>query len=301
MRLASPASLSSLVILVLLVGCAGAPDRPGEPPQPSEPSAPTPVVASRAGGDDPPEDRIVPGVGYADTPRLPDSRYLVHDGNRPQPRVVKVGDLPSVGSGAAPSDATILFDGNGLDRWTGSSGPAGWKLVGEAMEVNGTGSITTRDEYGDIQLHLEFRTPEPRGDSQGRGNSGVFLMGRYEVQILDSWDNPTYPDGQSGSLYGQKPPLVNASLPPGQWQTYDLVFRAPRFDEDGSVRTPARVTLFHNGICVHHDQPFLGPTRHRALTEYAPHPGRGPIQLQDHGNPIRFRNIWVRELRGYDE
>ena len=216
----------------------------------------------------------------------------MHDKHRPVPPVVAPGT-----AGSPPSDAVVLFDGTDLSAWQGGGGDAQWRLVDGAMEVNGTGDIQTRDAFGDIQLHLEFRTPaEVSGNSQGRGNSGVFLMGRYEVQVLDSWENPTYPDGQCAAIYGQRPPLVNASLPPGQWQSYDIIFIAPRFAEGGAVESPARVTVFHNGVLVHHDVPFQGPTRHRALTEYAPHPATGPIRLQDHGNPVRFRNIWVREL-----
>lgn len=235
--------------------------------------------------------------GYDDTPYLPGSRWRVHDSTRPHPPVVTPGERP----GAPPSDATVLFDGSGLDAWqaAGSDGePARWRLVDGAIEVNGTGSIETRELFADVQLHIEWRTPvPPEGESQGRGNSGVFLMGRYEVQVLDSYENVTYADGQAAALYGQRPPDVNASRAPGKWQSYDIVFLAPRF-EDGRLVEPARVTVLHNGVLVHHDRAFLGPTRHRALPEYAPHPPQGPIQLQDHGNPVRFRNVWVRRLDG---
>jgi hypothetical protein len=164
-------------------------------------------------------------------------------------------------------------------------------------EVNGSGDITTLADFGDCQLHLEWAAPAPaRGTSQARGNSGVFLLGRYEVQILDSFDNPTYADGQCAALYGQTPPLANACRPPGQWQSYDIVFRAPRFAADGTLVAPARATVFHNGVLVHLDQDFLGETTHRALPTYRPHADRGPIRLQDHGDAVRFRNIWVRPL-----
>lgn len=233
--------------------------------------------------------------GYDDTPFLPGSRWRVHDASRPHPPVVTPGERP----GAPPSDAIVLFDGSSLDAWRAAGTddePARWRLVDGAMEVNGTGSIETREAFGDVQLHVEWRTPTPpEGESQGRGNSGVFLMGRYEVQVLDSYENVTYADGQAAALYGQRPPDVNASRPPGVWQSYDIVFLAPRFEGERLVE-PARITVFHNGVLVHHDRPFLGPTRHRTLPESTPHPPKGPIQLQDHGNPVRYRNVWVRRL-----
>ncbi len=239
------------------------------------------------------QDHAAPG--YDDTPFLPGSRWRVHDSARPRPAVVAPGERP----GDPPADAVVLFDGTSLDAWrsAGTDGdPARWRLVDGAMEVNGTGSIETRESFGDVQLHVEWRTPTPpEGESQGRGNSGVFLMGRYEVQVLDSFENETYADGQAAALYGQRPPDVNASRPPGEWQSYDIVFLAPRFEGERLVE-PARITVFHNGVLVHHDRAFLGPTRHRALPEYTPHPPEGPIQLQDHGNPVRFRNVWVRRL-----
>ncbi len=284
-----------------LVGCVGA--APQDELDSAGLAPATTGIPDGSSSDRPDARTVIPEVGYTDTPLLPYSEFRVHDGNRPQPRMVLAGDQTSLPApGAAPSDAIILFDGNDLESWTGTGGAARWKIERDAMEVNGTGDIQTRKEFGDIQLHLEFRTPDVvRGDSQGRGNSGVFLMERYEVQILDSWQNPTYPDGQAGALYGQRPPLVNASMPPGTWQCYDIVFIAPRFSDSGEVESPALVTLFHNGILVQHDQPFLGPTRHRTLPSYEAHPPRGPIRLQDHGNPMRFRNIWVRELDTRDE
>ena len=166
------------------------------------------------------------------------------------------------------------------------------------MEVVGrTGDIETREHFGDCQLHLEFATPaEVRGDSQGRGNSGVFLMGRYEIQVLDGYDNPTYADGTTGAIYGQHPPLVNACRKPGEWQTYDIYFTAPRFGPDGKLLAPARVTVVHNGIVVHNNRELLGPTAHKSLPQYRAHEERGPIALQDHGDPVRYRNVWVRDL-----
>ena len=165
------------------------------------------------------------------------------------------------------------------------------------MVVNGSGSIVSAESFGDMQLHIEWATPSKvEGSSQGRGNSGVFLMNRYEVQILDSYDNKTYPDGQAAALYGQMPPAVNACRAPGEWQSYDIVFRAPRY-EGGQVVQPARATVLHNGVVGHDAQEFLGRTTHRNVAKYEDeHPAEAPIALQDHGNPVRFRNIWVRRL-----
>ena len=288
---------AALLVLaaLLLPGCAGT-ETGSSAEKPVAPTAgenAAPQAASAA----------APNVGYSDTPVLPGSKYRVHDGTRPQPKSIHVGDQATLPApGAAPSDARILFDGNDLSQWRGGSGDARWKLTRGAMEVNGTGDIRTRDKFGDVQLHLEFRTPTGgNATSQGRGNSGVFFMDRYEVQVLDSFRNPTYPDGQAAAIYGQRPPLVNASLPPGQWQTYDIVFVAPRFAKNGDVVSPARVTVFHNGVLVQYDVPLSGPTRHRTLTEYEPHGPAGPIRLQDHGNPVQFRNIWLRPLQGVAE
>jgi hypothetical protein len=164
------------------------------------------------------------------------------------------------------------------------------------MEVNGQGSIETRERFGDCQLHLEWAAPaNVEGFGQDRGNSGVFLMGRYEVQVLDSRDNATYADGQAAALYGQTPPAVNASKAPGEWQTYDILFRAPRFANDTLV-SPALVTVIHNGVVVHHATAFHGATAHKQTGAYAAHAADGPIVLQDHGSPVRFRNIWVRRM-----
>lgn len=232
--------------------------------------------------------------GYDDTPHLPGNRWRVHDKARPRPAVVKPGEGTS-----PPSDAVVLFDGTGLGAWRAESGeaPAAWRVAAGTMEPNGTGSIATRDAFGDCQLHIEWATPaKVEGESQGRGNSGVFLMGLYEIQILDSYENPTYADGQAAALYGQRPPAVNACRPPGAWQTYDILFRAPRFDGE-KVLEPALVTVLHNGVAVHHAEALLGATAHRTLALYKPHPPEGPIVLQDHGNPVRFRNVWVRRLQ----
>lgn len=219
--------------------------------------------------------------------------------DRPRPPVVQPGpERPPV---PPPADAIVLFNGTNLDEWQSSDSvpkPARWKVKGGYMEVvPGTGSIRTRRGFGDVQLHVEWRAPSPpRGSGQDRGNSGVFLMGLYEVQVLDSWHNDTYPDGQAASLYGQYPPLVNATRPPGQWQTYDIIFRRPRFGADGALLRPARATVIHNGIVVQDAVSFKGATAHAREAVYQPHESRLPIQLQDHEHPVRFRNIWVREL-----
>lgn len=233
--------------------------------------------------------------GYTDTPKLPNG-WRVHDAERPRPAVVDPGPAPAAPV-PAPADATVLFDGTNLDAFTGREGAAKWEVKDGAMQVSRTGDIQTKREFGDCQLHVEWAAPSPaKGSSQGRGNSGVFFFGRYEVQVLDSFDNETYADGQAAALYGQVPPLVNACRKPGEWQTYDIVFRAPRFGADGKVTEPARVTVIHNGVLVHHDQPLFGPTGHRSSPSYEAHGPKGAIRLQDHGDPVRYRNLWIREL-----
>jgi hypothetical protein len=230
-------------------------------------------------------------TGYKDTPLLPGGKWHVHDPDRPPPRSVSARE-----PGAPPSDAIVLFDGKDLSAWKNGDKPAGWKVENGYAEVNGTGNIETRESFGDCQLHVEWAEPaKVEGESQGRGNSGVFLMGRYEIQVLDSYDNRTYADGQCGALYGQEPPLVNACRKPGEWQSYDIVFRAPRFEGD-KLASPGVVTVLQNGVVVQHAQPFLGATVHRALAQYSPHAPTAPLALQDHGNPVRYRNIWIRRL-----
>jgi hypothetical protein len=250
-------------------------------------------LTSAMSAQDPAPQRPAPGPGYTDTPLLPGSEWRVHDAARPRPPVV---EPPPPAPAPAPADAVVLFDGDDLEQWRGRGGEAKWTVEDGAMVVNGTGDIQTAAEFGDCQLHVEWAAPaDVKGSSQHRGNSGVFLMGRYEVQVLDSYDNETYADGQAGALYGQSPPRVNACRPPGAWQSFDIVFEAPRFEGDKLV-APARVTVFHNGVLVHHAVELLGQTAHRAVAAYKPHGPRGPIRLQDHGSPVRFRNVWVREL-----
>jgi hypothetical protein len=242
-------------------------------------------------------------LGYDDTPIITGTNFHVHDGNRPQPRIVQPGTSSNQDApGAPPSDAVILFDGSDLSQWASLSGDdAKWKAENGYMEVvPGTGDIQTRDGIGDCQLHIEWAAPSVvKGDSQGRGNSGIFLLGLYEIQVLDCYDNPTYSDGTTGAVYGQYPPLVNACRKPGEWQVYDILWEAPRFS--GQVLKPARVTVILNGVVLHHAVEPQGPTQHRQTASYSPHPATGPLRLQDHGDLVRFRNIWYRPLTGYDQ
>ena len=237
-------------------------------------------------------------LGYDDTPMLPGLPFHVHDPQRPHPPVV----TPAAQVGGAPSDAIVLFDGklvNGdaLSQWQSAKG--NWKVGDGYFEVApGAGDLATKQKFGDVQLHIEWAAPaEIRGTSQNRGNSGIYLQGRYEIQVLDSYQNVTYADGQASAVYGQYPPLVNASLPPGQWQTYDIIFHGPRFDKDGNVTRKARVTVFHNGVLTQDNVEPTGPTAHKARPPYKPTPEKLPLSLQDHNHPVRYRNIWVRELQ----
>jgi len=211
----------------------------------------------------------------------------------PEPQVISPG-IPS----AMPTDAIVLFDGNDLSKWTGRNGAAEWTVANDAFTVKpGTGDISTVDSFGDVQLHIEWRTPTAIvGESQGRGNSGVFLMERYEVQVLDSYQNRSYSNGQAGSIYKQYMPLVNASRRPGEWQTYDIIFMAPRFASDGSLKQPATITVLHNGVLVQNHVSLKGPTVFRGRPKYEPHATKAPLQLQDHSNLVSYRNIWLREL-----
>ncbi len=225
--------------------------------------------------------------------------WQIHDMARPQPPVVNPG--PAGPPGPVPADALVLFDGKDLSQWTDGKGQAArWKVENGYMEVAAkTGSIRTAREFGDCQLHVEWMAPLPAtGTSQERGNSGVFLMNLYEVQVLDCYENRTYADGMTASIYGQYPPAVNACRPPGEWQSFDIVFHRPRFDAEGKVLVPARMTVFHNGVLVHDNAELMGPTSHKVRLPYSRHPDRLPISLPNHSRPVRYRNIWIRELGG---
>jgi len=227
--------------------------------------------------------------------------YEVHDMKRPQPvavtPVIPATDQPS----KPPSDAVVLFDGTDVSKWKPEKGDGDvkWKNEnGTLVVVPKSGAIESKDQFGDAQVHIEWQHPKDiQGKSQGRGNSGIFLMGLYELQVLDNYQAETYPDGMVGGVYGQYPPLVNAARPPGEWGAYDIIFRAPKY-EGSKVVKPARVTVLLNGVVVQDNVELLGPTMHKTLTTYpAEHPAKGPIRLQDHGHPVKFRNIWVRELK----
>jgi hypothetical protein len=244
-------------------------------------------------------------LGFTDTPILPGQKWHVHDPDRPYPPVVTPGATP----GAPPSDAIVLFDGKDLSKWAqaGKGADAGkivdakWPVKNGYFEVGpGTGPLMTRDKFGDIQLHIEWsEPPEIKGASQGRGNSGILIMGLYEIQVLDTYKNPTYADGHAGAIYGQWPPLANAARPPGEWQTYDIMFEAPKF-EAGKLVKPAYQTVLWNGIFVQNRKEVMGPMVYRQVAHYTAHDAELPLALQDHNNPVRFRNVWVRRPGTYD-
>jgi hypothetical protein len=246
-------------------------------------------------------------LGFKDTPMLPNLPYHVHDSDRPHPKVV----TPSPAPGGPPSDAVVLFDGHDLSHWEanaspitkkGTSGAPEWKLQNGYFEVvPGTGDLVTKEKFGDIQLHVEWSEPSDiTGRSQARGNSGVILMSRYELQVLDSYNSPTYADGQAGAIYGQWPPLANPTRPPGEWNVYDIVFVAPKFDGD-QLKEPAYFTVFMNGVMLHNHKASMGPMVYRQVAHYVPHPAEMPLLLQNHNSKVRFRNIWARRLTGYDQ
>lgn len=228
--------------------------------------------------------------GYVGLDRIPGTAYTVHQKDRPQPRRVIPGAVADCRV-AAPSDAEVLFDGGSLERFRDNA----WVVVDGVLRAT-RGGLVTKNSYGDCQLHVEWRTPNPpSGSPANMGNSGIFLMGLYELQIYDSYSSKIYADGSAAAIYGQTPPLVNACRKPGEWQSYDVIFRAPVF-RDGRLVEPARITVLHNGVLVHLDTEILGPTTHRKFTPYRPHPARLPIVFQAHKSPVEFRNIWVRDL-----
>lgn len=205
----------------------------------------------------------------------------------PEPKLVQ-----TAADGLPPSDAIVLFDGRDLSGWEGGEN---W-IIADGVATAAKNGITTKKTYGDCQLHVEFATPEKvEGNGQGRGNSGIYLMGRYEVQVLDSYENPTYFDGQCGAIYKQQPPMVNASRKPGQWQTMDIIFTAPKFDDAGKLTRPGFVTVLHNGVLLHNHFELQGSTSYTEPAKYVAHADREPMHIQFHGNPVRFRNIWLRE------
>ena len=247
-------------------------------------------------------------LGYTDTPMLPGLPFRVHDAKRPHPRVV----TPSGQCGGAPADAIVLFNGRDLSQWTAAKldqpcyhaipEPAAWKVENGYFEASpGSGDIATKAKFGDVQLHAEWAAPaDAHGASQSRGNSGILFQGRYEIQVLDSYQNPTYADGQAGAIYGQWPPLVNASRKPGEWQSCDIVFEVPKFDGE-RLATPAYFTVFLNGILLHSHKASMGPMNPRRLAKYLPQPPEDSLVLQNHNGSDRFRNIWIRRLSGYDQ
>ena len=234
-------------------------------------------------------------TGFQDTPMQPDGKWHVHDPARPQPPIVTPGKFSQTAT--PPSDATVLFDGTDLSHWTDRQGnPPPWKLEDGAM-VSAKSDIQSKEQFGDMQLHLEFREPTPpKGEGQGRGNSGVFLMGQYEIQVLDCYQNKTYADGATAGIYGQHPPLANACLPPGEWQTYDIIFNVPHFSESGELLSPGYVTVIHNGVVMQNHQAIRGATNWKSPGKYTPHGLTGPLALQFHHDPVAFRNIWVRPV-----
>jgi hypothetical protein len=230
------------------------------------------------------------GPGYTDTPKLPNSKWRVHDRMRPQPVMVEPGREP----GEPPADAIVLFDGKDLSQWTGGN-PSG--IEDGVINIQKTGQLLTKKPFGDCQLHVEWATPaKADGGPMTWGNSGILFFGKYELQIIESRASKIYADGIAGAIYGQTPPLVNVSRKPGEWQTYDIVFTAPRFDGNKLLQ-PAYFTAFWNGVLVQYHKASLGPTMHRAVAAYGAPETTGPIMLQLHGSAVRFRNIWVRPLK----
>jgi len=287
----------------LALAMSSADARQAQPPVPAQ-GTPAQQPAARGNQADtgPVRDANNAVIGFTKLAEIPGTPWRIHDAARPHPRVITPGAAP----GGAPSDAIVLFDGKDLSKWAhsrnGQVSDAKWPVKEGYFETGaGSGSIVTREKFGDVQLHLEFATPSPgKGASQDRGNSGVIFMGRYEVQVLDSFENVTYADGQAAAIYGEYPPLVNAARRPGEWQTYDIVFEAPRFN-GAMVVSPAYVTVFWNGVLVQHRRPIMGSTSATTTVhQYTPHDPELPLTLQDHSHPVHYRNIWIRRVAGYD-
>ncbi|HLK67292.1 MAG TPA: DUF1080 domain-containing protein [Bryobacteraceae bacterium] len=262
-------------------------------------AAQTTPAPQKKGTNTPPPEAGDDVRGYNDTPKLPGQKWKVHDMERPRP--VKVTPGPYVEE-KPPSDAIVLFDGKDLSHWSqqvrgGGMQEPKWKVENGYIEiVPRTGKLVSKDQFGDCQLHVEWLVPEDsKGNGQGIGNSGVELMTRYEVQVLESNSHETYADGGAGAVYGVWPPLVNPSRPMGQWNVYDIFFEAPRFDGEKLVK-PAYITVLFNGVLVQDHKDYLGTTIWRQIGKYTAHPAEQPLSLQDHSQPVRFRNIWVRKL-----
>ena len=282
------ASLTLAAVIAAFAGLSLAQHQPVAPPKPAKPKA----------------DRNAPNTGYRDTPVIPGQKWKVHDADRPAPRRI----TPGANYGEPPSDAIVLFDGKDLSKWVArgrgiaEGTPAKWKVEnGYMLSTHGSGDVATKERFGDVQLHIEWASPSViDGASQWRGNSGILLMSRYEVQVLDSWENPTYADGQAGAIYGWWPPLVNAARKSGEWQAYDIIFEAPRWAGD-KLEKQANVTVIHNGVVLHHKQDIGGPMAHRVVRQYQKHEPEEPLALQNHDTLVRYRNIWIRKLRPYDQ
>lgn len=300
------AGLRQLVVGGLLLACGAllaAQAQPGTPGQPQTGRGGGAAAPAQAPAPPQPNPGAVAGpggapIGYTNMAEIPGTPWRIHDASRPQPQVI----TPGATAADPPSDAVVLFNGKDLAQWVhvrqGQRVAAEWPVGDGYFETGaGKGSIMTRENFGSVQLHVEFATPATvAGHSQGRGNSGVTLMGRYEVQVLDSFENPTYADGMAASIYGEYPPLVNAARRPGAWQTYDIVFEAPEFKGTTLVR-PAYLTVFWNGVLVQLRRPVMGATSATMqVHSYTPHDPELPLTLQDHSNPVRYRNVWIRRL-----
>ena len=290
---------------------AGLQARQGQAPAPPAPAKGAPAKGAPAKGgaqqvdDGPVKDANGATIGFTKLAEIPGTPWKIHDAARPHPPAVTPGATP----GAPPSDAIVLFNGKDLSQFVqtrnGQSVPTTWPVKDGYFETGaGSGSMYTKEKFGDVQLHVEWAAPSPaRGFSQDRGNSGIKFMDLYEVQVLDSYQSVTYADGQAAAIYGQDPPLVNAARKPGEWQTYDIIFEAPVFGGNPvAALKPAYITVFWNGVMVHNRRAVMGPTSPtRTVHQYVPHDAELPITFQDHAHPVMYRNVWVRRLKGYDQ